>query len=78
MTLPKCDNLIRSHTKFFAAIGGTGMHIVSLGRTLATYFRLSVVKCSGAAVDNDLKVPDFCSDGILRHLTQLSPTLTFL
>ena len=66
MTLPKCDNLIRFHTKFFAAIRGTGMHIVSLGRTLATSFRLSVVKCSGAAVDNDIMVPDFCSDGMQR------------
>ena len=68
MTLPKCDNLVRSHTKFFTAIRGTGMHIVSLGRTLAAYFRLCVVKCSGAAVDNDLKVPDFCSDGMKRGM----------
>ena len=73
MTLPKCDNLIRSHTKFFAAIRGTGMHIVSLGRTLAAYFQLSVVKCSGAAVDNDLKFPDFCSDGMERGMRVLDP-----
>ena len=72
MTLPKCDNLIRFHiTKFFAAIRGTGMHIVSLGRTLATSFRLSVVKCSGAAVDNDIMVSDFHSDGMERGMRVL-------
>ena len=73
MTLPKCDNLIRSHTKFFAAIRGTGMHIVSLGRILATSFRLSVVKCSGAAVDNDIMVPDFSSEGMERGMRVLDP-----
>ena len=71
MTLPKCDNLIRSHTKFLAVIRGTGMHIVSLGRTLATSFQLSVVKCSGAAVDNDIMVSDFHSDGMERGMRVL-------
>ena len=46
---------------------------ITVGRTLAAYVRLSVVKCSGAAVDNDLKVPDFCSDGMERGMRVLDP-----
>ena len=47
--------------------------MVSLGRTLATSFRLSVVQCSAASDDNDIMVPDFCSDGMERGMRAVDP-----